>query len=447
MAKKIRKILSTGAGEVIEYLTMNGICEDYPSLCKGGQDTDFIKKSLSGNGFFMLKDLKLRDGSVSDIGFASVGPYDYAFIFFDESREVIRIDDVFNYDIRTFLNGLTTKREFFIKDLRRFMNGSISASELEYNRHDSISGIFKKYPIGDSVIYFDINFDDLVEREALNEGDPWIIRAVHSDDYYDLDEYDVAKDNWLDGWVNKYVFRGESQQKYHELIKKLKPNNFTNLGDKEYSEINDLIFTYFREDIDEILEEYVRLKNEEIKLATRDAIDKETHLAFDPYGINIDWYDETVSMKVSNLYALMRMENIYTLGAEDAIQKIISEILIDTKFAGFDESRYEFEDPKYFDWEQMNATSIKHLDKMLEQFEDNQGSYSKFNNIMNKFGFEIDSVKRRDLGNDIKIQILGFDSKKDVVRINVHSPNQFRKALTVDIDDFEEFLNNPTNFI
>jgi hypothetical protein len=66
---------------------------------------------------------------------------------------------------------------------------------------------------------------------------------------------------------------------------------------------------------------------------------------------------------------------------------------------------------------------------------------------MNKFGFEIDSVKRRDLGNDIKIQILGFDSKKDVVRINVHSPNQFRKALTVDIDDFEEFLNNPTNFI
>jgi hypothetical protein len=395
----------------------------------------------------MLKDLKLRDGSVSDIGFASVGPYDYAFIFFDESRENIRIDDVLNYDIRTFLNGLTTKREFFIKDLRRFMNGSISASELEYNRHDSISGIFKKYPIGDSVIYFDINFDDLVEREALNEGDPWIIRAVHSDDYYDLEEYDVAKDNWLDGWVNKYVFRGESQQKYHELIKKLKPNNFTNLGDKEYSEINDLIFTYFREDIDEILEEYVRLKNEEIKLATRDAIDKETHLAFDPYGINIDWYDETVSMKVSNLYALMRMENIYTLGAEDAVQKIISEILIDTKFAGFDESRYEFEDPKYFDWEQMNATSIKHLDKMLEQFEDNQGSYSKFNNIMNKFGFEIDSVKRRDLGNDIKIQILGFDSKKDVVRINVHSPNQFRKALTVDIDDFEEFLNNPTNFI
>ncbi len=37
MAKKIRKILSTGAGEVIEYLTMNDICEDYPSLCKGVQ--------------------------------------------------------------------------------------------------------------------------------------------------------------------------------------------------------------------------------------------------------------------------------------------------------------------------------------------------------------------------------------------------------------------------
>jgi len=446
MAKKIRKILSTGAGEVIEYLTMNDICEDYPSLCKGGEDTDFIKESLSGNGFFMLKDLKLRDGSVSDIGFASVGPYDYAFIFFDESREVIRIDDVFNYDIRTFLNGLTSKREFFIKDLRRFLNGSISANELEY-RHKSISGIIKRYPIGDSTIYFNIDFDDLVEREALNEGDPWLIRAVHSDDYYDLEEYDIAKDNWLDGWLNKYVFGGESQKKYHELIKKLKPNNFSNLGDKEYSEINDLIFTYFREEIDEILEEFVRLKNEEIKLATRDAVDKETHLAFDPYGISIDWYDETVSMKASNLYALMRMENIYTLGAEDAIQKIISEIFIDSRFAGFDESRYEFENAKYFDWDQMNATSIEYLDKMIEKFDDNQDSYSKFNNIMNKFGFEVNSVTRRDLGNDIKIQILDFDSNKNVVRIKVYSPNQFTKALAVDIDDFEEFLNNPTNFI
>lgn len=446
MAKKIRKILSTGAGEVIEYLTMNGICEDYPSLCKGGEDTDFIKKSLSGNGFFMLKDLKLRDGSVSDIGFASVGPYEYAFIFFDESRENIRIDDVFNYDIRTFLNGLTSKREFFIKDLRRFLNGSISASELEY-RHKSISAIFGRYPIGDSTIYFNIDFDDLVEREALNEGDPWLIRAVHSDDYYDLEEYDIAKDNWLDGWLNKYVFRGESQKKYHELIKKLKPNNFSNLGDKEYSEINDLIFTYFREEIDEILDEFVRLKNEEIKLATRDAVDKETHLAFDPYGISIDWYDETVSMKASNLYALMRMENIYTLGAEDAIQKIISEILIDAKFAGFDESRYEFENAKYFDWDQMNATSIEYLDKMIEKFDDNQDSYSKFNNIMDKFGFEVDSMTKRDLGNDIKVQILGFDSNKNVVRIKVSNPRHYLKALNVDIDDFEEFLNNPTNFI
>jgi hypothetical protein len=446
MAKKIRKILSTGAGEVIEYLTMNDICEDYPSLCKGGEDTDFIKKSLSGNGFFMLKDLKLRDGSVSDIGFASVGPYDYAFIFFDEGRENIRIDDVLNYDIRTFLNGLTSKREFFIKDLRRFLNGSISASELEY-RHKSISGIFERYPIGDSTIYFNIDFDDLVEREALNEGDPWLIRAVHSDDYYDLEEYDIAKDNWLDGWLNKYVFRGESLQKYHELIKKLKPNNFSNLGDKEYSEINDLIFTYFREEIDEILEEFVRLKNEEVKLATRDAVDKETHLAFDPYGISIDWYDETVSMKASNLYTLMRIENIYTLGAEDAIQKIISEIFIDSRFAGFDEARYEFENAKYFDWEQMNATSIKYLDEMLEKFDDNKDSYSKFNNIMNKFGFEVDSVTRRDLGNDIKIQILGFDSNKNVVRIKVYPQNQFMKAFTVDIDDFEEFLNNPKDFI
>ena len=98
MAKKIRKILSTGAGDVIEYLNMSSVCEDYPTLCKGGEDTDFVKKSLSGNGFFMLKNLKLKDDTVSDIGFASVGPYDYAFIFFDD-RDSLSVNNIFNYDI------------------------------------------------------------------------------------------------------------------------------------------------------------------------------------------------------------------------------------------------------------------------------------------------------------------------------------------------------------
>ena len=95
----------------------------------------------------------------------------------------------------------------------------------------------------------------------------------------------------------------------------------------------------------------------------------------------------------------------------------------------------------------MNATSIEYLDKMLEKFEDNQDSYSKFNNIMDKFGFEVDSMTKRDLGNDIKVQILGFDSNKNVVRIKVSNPKYYLKALNVDIDDFEKFLNNPTDFI
>ena len=184
----------------------------------------------------------------------------------------------------------------------------------------------------------------MVETEALSEGDPWVIKAVYSDNDYDLDEYEVAKDNWLDGgWLSNYMFKDNAKEKYYELIKKLKPDfKISDASDNDWSDVNDIIFTYFREEVDEILNEYVSFRNEEVKLATKDAVEKETKAAFDPYGIRVDWEDGTISLKASTLYSLMRMENIYALGAKDSIQKIISEILIDAKFAGFDETRYEF---------------------------------------------------------------------------------------------------------
>jgi hypothetical protein len=317
------------------------------------------------------------------------------------------------------------------------------------SRHSDIGRIYSKNPIGDSIIYFDIDFDDLVETEALGEGDPWVIRAVYSDNDYDLDEYEVAKDNWLDGgWLSNFIFRDNAKEKYYELIKKLKPDfNFSTAGEGAWSDVNDIMFTYFREEVDEILTEYVSLRNEEVKLATKDAVEKETKAAFDPYGIRVDWEDETISLKASTLYSLMRMENIYALGAKDSIQKIISEILIDAKFAGFDESRYEFENIEYFDRDQMTEVSVKHLENMIEKLDEKKDSYEKFNTIMNEFGFDINSVTKRDLGEDITVIIKGFNPNEDVVNTKVFAPNYFMKNINIGIDDFRDFLYRPKDYI
>ena len=143
---------------------------------------------------------------------------------------------------------------------------------------------------------------------------------------------------------------------------------------------------------------------------------------------------------------LMRMESIYSLGAKDSIEKIISEILNDSNFSGWDESRYEFDNPEYFDREQMNRTSVKYLEKMIEKFDEKKDSYEKFMKIMNEFNFEIDSVARRDLGDNITVIIKGFDSNNDVVRTKVSNPNFFVKNMNIDIDDFRDFLYNPKKY-
>ena len=86
------------------------------------------------------------------------------------------------------------------------------------------------------------------------------------------------------------------------------------------------------------------------------------------------------------------------------------------------------------------------LEKMIEKFDEKKDSYEKFMKIMNEFNFEIDSVARRDLGDNITVIIRGFDSNNDVVRTKVSNPNYFLKNMNIDIDDFRDFLYNPKKY-
>jgi hypothetical protein len=94
----------------------------------------------------------------------------------------------------------------------------------------------------------------------------------------------------------------------------------------------------------------------------------------------------------------------------------------------------------------MDRTSVEYLEKMIEKFDEKKDSYEKFITIMNEFNFEINSVARRDLGDNITVVIMGFDSNNDVVRTKVSNPNYFVKNMNIDIDDFRDFLYNPKKY-
>jgi len=95
----------------------------------------------------------------------------------------------------------------------------------------------------------------------------------------------------------------------------------------------------------------------------------------------------------------------------------------------------------------MTAVSVHHLENMIEKLDEKKDSYEKFNTIMNEFGFDINSVTKRDLGDNITVIIKGFNPNEDVVNTKVNGPNYFMKNINIGIDDFRDFLYRPKDYI
>lgn len=446
MAAKTKLFYSSSEGNIVEYLTLRGICEDYPELCKEGDDFDFIKKSLAGNGFFVIKNMKIAGDEMLDVGFASVSSNDYAFIFFGE-RDYLNVLDVKDYNIRRFLQDLMHKEnQFFIKDLRRYIQGTLSARELVlYN--DKLDDINERNPRTESVLFFDINWDLLEEYEALEEGDAWVISDVFSDRDYDLEDSDYAKDMWSDGYF-KDNFHGKSKELYEELVKKMNPEfDLNNSKDRDYSHVNDKIWRHFRDELLDIFYVYTDLKNHEYKLATRDAIIKESNELFPQYGINVNWEGDYFSISAGNLYSLMRTENLYKATGTEATSKILAEIMQSGGFSGWNENRYEFHNEKYFDYDHMGDVAERQFTKMIEKWDEDQEVRNEMENIFKQYNLDFYRHNHETIG-DVNIKLERIDDTPGFIKFWVQKKDGGYRStyVSVHISDLRKFLDNPKDF-
>jgi len=241
----------------------------------------------------------------------------------------------------------------FVTKLRKYLNGSISADEL-MDGQEYMDDIDEMTPRGKSVIYFDIDWG-YFEENFFQEGDAWFIKSVTDlTRNYDIWDYDLVLENWTDGGII-YEFGEDGKRLYNQISNLL---NQSNEPVKNHStsamEVNGNLLTSYPSEIEGILDLYVELKNVEAQRASRDAVLKETDEIFGNEGIGVDWEDGFIKINASTLYVIFRTTGYDGEQAMEGLIDVMNEIAEEKKFHGWDESRWEFEDPKYFDSDEFN---------------------------------------------------------------------------------------------
>lgn len=265
----------------------------------------------------------------------------------------------------------------FVIKLSKYITGSIDANEL-IRGQKYIEDIYEKNPRGNSILRFEIDWN-FFSNEFFEDGDDYFVKMVtntESDwDLWSVD--DLIDEYWGDGFIQKF-FNKENIEIYNSIIKKLLSTNPNNLNSSFESseagkvfvpnEMNRVILNSYGPSISPIIELFIDLKNRESQLASKDALEKETLKVFGEEGINVNWEYSYIEITAGKLYEILRVEN-YT--AEDVMNSIVffmKEIADSKQFHGWEEDKWEFEDPKYFNNLQFNkivSQVLGYIDKNL----------------------------------------------------------------------------------
>ena len=337
----------------------------------------------------------------------------------------------------------------FVTKLRKYLNGSISANELMEGQ-EYMSDIDEMNPRGKSVIYFDIDWG-YFEENFFQEGDAWFVKNVTDlSRNYDIWDYDLVQDNWTDGGLI-YEFGEDAQRLYNQLSNLINQSNEPVRNHSKFAmEVNGNLLTSYQSEIERILDLYVELKNVEAQRASRDAVLKETDEIFGNDGIGVDWEDGFIKINASTLYAILRTT---AYGGEQAIEGLVeymSEVAEEKRFHGWDENRWEFEDPKYFDSDEFNERVEEVFEYIVNDLRDNMSpDYLKIRKLLM-------DITNGDLYKEINTngyvsRIHRLNPKKGTLSLKLYknpdgSSNWGRTTPEMDYQQFRRYLENPSEY-
>jgi hypothetical protein len=292
------------------------------------------------------------------------------------------------------------------------------------------------------------NEEEFLKFLGLHEDDIWFYQVINSpyNDYEFMDSYSV-KEDFENGWGLYFSLDDENKEKLADISRIILPMKVNFEDEKFRNKLSEKLLINFKDDTEDILDDFQLERNREMSIVARESIEKElkeylNKFDFDNVG------DDGFTTTVADLIMLYVKENAIHLSLKELIKKISEDSSVP---GGWHENTYEYQDDTKFDKESFNNYTSSKLDKILEKLEDSEEGvtiqdYTEMTQRITK-KFEQDKYYNlpKDLKKETRFKIDGFlyPAMKVVVTL---SKGMKQRKVKLSEDNFYNLLYQPSLF-
>lgn len=312
----------------------------------------------------------------------------------------------------------------FLQSLTRFLKGKISKEHFVFSE-DSLKNIDLATPIGNSVLVFELNYDDeekFLKSIGLRLDDVRFLQQLMSNGGYYSNYYSSQNEmeDFLEGRTFDSFLNEENIKKLNLIANYIYPSVPFNRDSIDYfSKLAEIIDTMFPSEVSDIVNFLTDEKESALGSSLKDKIEDEINSYLEDYNIKIISKWDRFQIKASDLLKIYYMVGDDESSPLGVLKKYFQKS--DRGIGNWQEDIYNFEDWDYLDNKAINRYISQKFDDIIEFIESDESGMREFlalrNRILSKFQLNVwyDLPK-----NDRYIfMIRGFDKENLKLRVGL----------------------------
>jgi len=301
---------------------------------------------------------------------------------------------------------------------------------------------------GQSTIKLGFNDDKFWGRVGLNDDDVWFMNAINSpySDYEFIDSYSI-KEDFRNGYSIFHELNEDNIEKLKQISRYIFPMKFDLENDEFKSGLSEKLLSSFKNETQDILDDYQSEKNREMTQVAQESIEKELTNYFNDFGFTYVAGDEFTTT-VANLVMWYIKENMVHVPIAELLPKIFQTNKIDV--GGWIDNSYEYQDSEKFDSDSFNNYVGRKLDDIIEKIEDgydDNANIQEYIDMVDRLSrkFQLNKWFNLPKKREVRFAIENFEMNPNKVVVRLQKDLK-QRTLKLSEENFYHLLYQPTLF-
>ena len=301
---------------------------------------------------------------------------------------------------------------------------------------------------GQSTIKLGFNDDKFWGRVGLSDDDVWFMSAInsHYSDYEFIDSYSI-KEDFRNGYSIFHELNEDNIEKLQQISRYIFPKKFDLENDEFKSGLSEKLLSSFKNETQDILDDYQSEKNREMTQVAQESIEKELTNYFNDFGFTYVADDEFTTT-VANLVMWYIKENMVHVPIAELLPKIFQTNKIDV--GGWLDNSYEYQDPEKFDSDSFNNYVGRKLDDIIEKIEDgydDDANIQEYIDMVDRLSkkFQLNKWFNLPKKREVRFAIENFEMNPNKVVVRLQKDLK-QRTLKLSEENFYHLLYQPTLF-